>query len=153
MPRARKTQSGAQAMTTQQVPGQQYGKGVEQVALQNAMPAPQAPSVASPLPQRGPQPGSPTPAAGAVPPTAPSAASAPIDPMAAFAALKDKVGVLNGSTTRPMEPVTAGLSTGPGAGPEVLGLAKGSPLGDTLRRLSSELGDPMFAELARKARL
>lgn len=153
MPRARKTQSGAAAMSTQQIPGQQYGKGVEQVALQNAMPAPQAPSVASPLPQQGPSAGVPVPAGGAVPPTAPSAAPAPTDPTAAFAALRDRVGLLGQPTNRPDEPITAGLARGPGPGPEVLNMRQGSPLGTTLRNLASQLGDPYFAQIADRANL
>lgn len=142
MPRARKTQTGAPAMSVQQVPGQQYGKSIEQQRLQEAMPAPQAQPLA------------------AVPPAAPppiaassAAAPAPADPMAAAAAFRDRVGLFGPETARPNEPVTHGMVQGPGAGPEVLGAVMGSPLGNTLRTLSRQLGDPYFEQLAQKAKL
>lgn len=142
MPRARKTQTGAPAMSVESVPGQMYGKGVEQQRLQEAMPAPQA------QPMQAVPPAAPPP--GAVPT---SAAPAPADPMAAAAALRDRVGLLGPQTARPNEPVTHGMVQGPGAGPEVLGAVMGSPLGDTLRNLSRQLGDPFFEQLAQKAKL
>lgn len=142
MPRARKTQTGAPAMSVQNVPGQMYGKSVEQQRLQEAMPAPQAQPLAAVPPA-------------APPPVAaqPTAAPAPADPLAAAAALRDRVGLFGPQTARPNEPVMHGMVQGPGGGPEVLGAVMGSPLGDTLRKLSSTLGDPYFQELAQKARL
>ena len=149
MPRARKTQTGDKAMSIQQVPGQQYGAQTEQVALQRAMPAPQVSPAAGTIPT------SPTPPTDAASPpmAAPSAAPAPTDPMAAFAALRDRVGTLDAPTARPAEPITAGLASGPGPGPEVLQMQFGSPLGDTLRRLSDTLGDQFYAQLAQQAGL
>ena len=66
MPRARKTQTGATAMSVQQVPGQQYGVGVQQEELQRMMPAPQAQPMT------------------AVPPAAPPPAAARLMPVAAL---------------------------------------------------------------------
>jgi hypothetical protein len=60
-------------------------------------------------------------------------------------------GGLNAETARPNEPVTHGLSTGPGAGPEILGGPQ-SPAGDLMRRMSLETGNPMWAELAARTR-
>jgi hypothetical protein len=129
-------------MSVQQVPGQQYGVGVQQEQLQQMMPAPQAQPMTAAPPAAPPSAAAPE-----------SAAPAPADPMAAAAALRGRVGLLGPETERPNEPVTHGLVQGPGAGPEVLGAVMGSPLGDTLRKLSSTVGDPYFAQLAQKAKL
>lgn len=145
MPRKRMTQSGAPAMSIQQIPGQEYGAGVEQQALQRAMPSPQAQPVgAVAAPQ---SPSTPTATQSA------SAAPAPSDPMAAAAAFRGRADLFGPSTTRPDEPVTHGLSRGPGAGPEVMGGTMASPLGDTLRKLAAATGDSFFLDLAQKARL
>lgn len=145
MPRARKTLSGAKAMGVVDVPGQMYGKGVEQQKLQKAMPAPQAqlPKAVPPQPARQRQ------APVAAP--APTAKTPPRDPKDALAAMKGNLGLFTKPTSRPDEPVTAGLKSGPGPGPEVLGMHRINPVGDTLRALSRTIGDPYFAELARKA--
>lgn len=84
-----------------------------------------------------------------------TAPAAPYNHEAALAAASqyaDQTGILKGDTTRPNEPITAGLSRGPGPGPEALGLTNGSPTGDLFRRLSAATGDPFFADLAAKAR-
>lgn len=145
MPRARKTQSGAAAQPVTVVTGQPYGSGVQQAALQQAMPAPKATSLPA---QAGP-------AAMPVQQPAPAAAVNPaaVDPMVAAQALQGRTGLLTNPTARPMEPVTTGLTRGPGAGPEALTGPVGSPLGDTLRMLSNTLGDPYFQSLAQKANL
>lgn len=64
-------------------------------------------------------------------------------------------GLLGAPTMRPGEPVTHGLTSGPGAGPEVLGnMAPNlSQIGDFYRKLSAATGDPYFAELAQRANL
>lgn len=139
MPRARKTITGDPARANVPVAGQTYGAGVDQQQLETAMPTP----------------GAALPAA-APPPAAPTAAPAPAynheAALAAASQYADQTGILKGDTTRPNEPITAGLTRGPGPGPEALGLTRGSPTGDLLRRLSAATGDPSLAELAMKAR-
>lgn len=144
MPRGqRKTITGDPARANVPVAGQTYGNGVEQQQLEAAMPTPNAAPA--------------TPNSGAVTPnqaqTAPN--TAPYNHEAALAAASqyaDQTGILKGDTNRPNEPITAGLTRGPGPGPEALGLTRGSPTGDLLRRLSAATGDPSLAELAMKAR-
>lgn len=162
MPRNAKrhhTQSGAPAQPVAPVPGQQYGAGVEQAALQRAMPAPQArgaAAVAAPAPSQstaGSIPQQPMADAGAV--AAPTQASDQDRYLAAMQAaqqLRGSTGLLSGGTTRPNEPITAGLSRGPGPGPEALGMRGGSPTGDFFRKLSAATNDPYFAQLAQRAR-
>ena len=147
MPRARKTQSGKPAMSVNQIPGQQYGKGVEQTRLQQAMPAPrdQTAAVAARAARASAQP--------ATPPMQGRGSPAPADAMEAARALRERVGLLPRPTQRPAEPVTAGLSSGPGAGPEVLGMAFRSPLGEMMRSIARQSGDPFLADLADRANL
>ena len=148
MPRQRKTQTGAAAQPIDAVAGQMYGKGVEQQQLQETVPAPQVtnPAVGSP-----PQPAPTTTPAPAPSPYQP--APGPVDAMAAAAEMRNNVGLLNAPTQRPGEPVTTGLPSGLGAGPEALGMVTRSPLGETMRNLSNALGDPVFADLANRANI
>lgn len=149
MPRARKTMSGQAGQAARPVTGQQYGKGVEQRQLQQAMPAPKGGTPATQIAstaaqaalqqQRQPQ------------QTAPQQQTP--DLMALAAQMRDATGILTKGTDRPNEPVTTGLASGPGAGPEILGTTMRSPLGDTLRMLSRVSGDAFFSQLADKARL
>lgn len=149
MPRkAKRTQSGQPAQAVSPVAGQMYGAGVEQARLQAAMPAPNlrsAPGVSSPQ------------ATPAVAPTAPAAPSGPSEAerfraaVQAAQALQGQTGLFREATTKPDEPLTAGLSVGPGPGPEVLGTRFGNPTAATLYRLTQITGDPLFAELARRA--
>jgi len=143
MPRTAKrnqTMSGAPAQPISATPGQMYGAGVDQMELQRAMPAPnlaQGP-VAQPV---APAP-APAPAQAAAPPPS-------FDQVLAQAqGMRDQTGLLSLPTMRPDEPVTAGLSRGPGGGPEMLQMQRGTPAGDALRRLSNATGDPYFANLA-----
>jgi hypothetical protein len=46
--------------------------------------------------------------------------------------------------------LTAGLKSGPGPGPEILGPSSPSPLGQTLQMLATATGDPVFLQLARQ---
>jgi hypothetical protein len=84
--------------------GQPYGVRAEQVAAQRAIPMarPQTDSVGAP-------------AQGGAAPPATQRASAPSGPLAG------QVVPLDAPSARPGEPITAGLSVGAGAGPEVLG--------------------------------
>lgn len=144
MPRARKTQSGAPAMAMASIPGQQYGAGVEQQALQKAMPAPksQTPQVVARAAAQQ---------AAASQGQQPAGGAAPLAQLAAQ--LKGRVGIMGAPTARPEEPVTQGLSRGLGAGPEVLGMRMKSPLGEMMRAVARQTGDPMLAMLADKANL
>jgi hypothetical protein len=91
------------------VPGQTYGDAGQQIAAQQAVPLPQQ---------------APPPAAGQGSPGVPGGPSgAPLTPIGA-------------PTQRPGEPLTTGIPTGPGAGPEALGPMPGqtSPV-DEVRAL------------------
>lgn len=139
MPRRRKTQTGADAQDIWSVPGRRYGEGVELQALQQSAPAPQVPQPGA---------GAPTPTAAS---PAPVAAPAPVDVGALLSAAP--LGLLSTGTQRPDEPVTAGLSTGPGPGPGMLSTTVSTPLGRTLRMLAERTGDRVFQELLDRARL
>lgn len=56
---------------------------------------------------------------------------------------------LTGPSQRPLEPLTAGMATGPGPGPEVL--RTGDRVARTYKLLSELTGDAAFAELYEKA--
>jgi hypothetical protein len=58
-----------------------------------------------------------------------------------------------GGTQLPNQPVTAGLSSGPGAGPEVLNMRASTQMRRMLDELSRRSGDPYFTQLADRARL
>jgi hypothetical protein len=90
-------------VTPQAATGQQYGRRAEQMAAQRAMPI--APPPTDAVPTASP-PGA-TPATQGL-----SALSGP---------LAGQVVPLDAPSTRPGEPITAGLPVGAGAGPEVLG--------------------------------
>lgn len=137
MPRtAKRTQTGVSAQPSAAIPGQTYGVGPEQQALQEAMPAPDVRAQPPSLPA--------SPAAPALP------AQPPADPMAIARAMQLDGGLLTPGTARPAEPITHGLSTGPGAGPEVLGTRRTNATGDTLRMLTARTGDPQWEQLARR---
>jgi hypothetical protein len=57
---------------------------------------------------------------------------------------------LNAPSTRPNEPVTHGLSVGPGGGPEVLAQSRG--LSDVLARAVAESGNEVLAAMLDNAR-
>lgn len=88
-----------------------------------------------------------------IPLPGPPAPAPPADPIAAAQAWNPTQGAtpFDAPTTRKWEPVTAGLNTGPGAGPEALGrLAPGSTtmVANTLQALAARTGDPDLAALA-----
>jgi hypothetical protein len=59
---------------------------------------------------------------------------------------------LGSPSTRPTEPLTAGLPFGPGPGPEILGRIPGAPTAAaTFARLAAIDNDPELAELSRVA--
>lgn len=138
--RAKQTYGGAPAQAKSPIPGQTYGKGVEQDRLERAMPTPQLRTVPDPS-------AAPTMAPAQVPAADPYETA-----LAAAASMRGQTGLLAQPSARPMEPLTAGLSTGPGPGPEALGANMGTPAGDLLRRVAAETGMPYFAHLADRAR-
>jgi hypothetical protein len=122
-------------MPIQTVSNQPYGQGVEQAALQRAMPAPNM--------QAGPAPAQAEPAAPAM----------PEDPMAAAAAMPTNTGLLIAPDDQPDIPFTNGLAVGPGAGPEALGLRRGSNINQMLAHLAQSTGDSMFSDIAARFRV
>lgn len=152
MPRQRKTMSGAKAQPLSTTPAAYYGQGVENRQMQRAMPAPQATRPAArPQPAGRTQPAQPAPQT-PQPQQAPPAPPAPDFGalLAAAGGLKNHTGLLTAETLRPNEPITAGLTRGPGPGPKALTQRTGTPSGDLFRRLTELTGDASFAELARK---
>lgn len=143
MPRKRMTQSGDDAQNIGSVPGQRYGEGVQQQAMQQAMPAPDR--MADPM------------AAATV--GDPAAVDAPVappgmDPAAVMQFLAQNNPNMLANTQNPDQPVTAGLPLGPGAGPESLKIMQSStPLARMLTTLSDQTGDPTFRRLAERAGL
>lgn len=146
MPRGvrKMTQSGAPGQKVESVPGQRYGEGVEQQAMQQAMPAPDVAGMPAPS---APSSVGPPPAGDPQRPTA--------DPAAIQQFLQaHKPGLLSSGTQRPDESIMTGLGMGPGAGPESLAMSAGNtPLARTLQRLSMDTGNPMFSRLAERAGL
>lgn len=175
MPRkAKRTLSGERPQPVSPVAGQMYGAGVEQAALQQAMPMPAIqPAGDGKAVPTDPNLGAAvatgraigTGAGMAGPPAGPGTGGGGGGPgarvmsdqeryqamMQAAQAMKGRAGLLKAGTGRPNEPVTAGLSTGPGGGPEMMQMQFGSATGNTLRRLSQVTGDPYFRNLAAKA--
>jgi len=142
VPRKQKTISGDPAQKVASVPGQRYGEGVEQQQMQQAMPAPKAAADVGAPPVSG---SSPVVAAPVKQPPSPEA-------LQAFLAANNP-NLLSG-TQLPDEPVTAGLTTGPGPGPEALSLGVNTtPIARTLRQISAATGNPKWARLADKANL
>lgn len=105
-------------------PNQPYGQAGQQLNSQRAVPM-GTPAVAPPPPQPGP------------PGTAPGPQGPPpVTP--------DQVTALHAPTQRPDEPVTAGLATGPGAGPDAVSMG---PL-PTAPQNTPRTGRDMLASLA-----
>lgn len=138
MPRTRQTLSGHPGQPVPEIPNQMYGASGEQQQLAKQMPSPDAHVPVA------------TVATGtAVGPVVPRPGEMHASALDAAAGIR--AGVLRQPTASPREPVTAGLSIGPGPGPEMMPVAPTSPVGEQLRRLSIDTGNPMWAELARRA--
>jgi len=90
------------ALPASVVPSKSYGQRAEELAMQK-----QVPMANAPLPQGAPA------ATGGPPAAAPGAGAQP--PLA-----PGELPPLDGPTNRPAEPLTHGLPSGPGGGPEVL---------------------------------
>lgn len=165
MPRKQKrTITGQPAQPLGAVPGQMYGMGVEQQRLQEALPAPQARiEVAQPVSAgQGVVGGAGVGAdmgdgeagdiaGGAM--SAPSREEQYMQAMQAAQQMRGAAGILTRPTDMPDVPVTNGISSGPGAGPEILSRRQGTPTGRRLRELTQLTGDPIFQQLAERARL
>jgi hypothetical protein len=139
MPRAKKTMTGEQGQAAQQFKGQTYGEGVQQKELQQTMPSPQlkqntpmpTPQTQEPISQTS------TPQ--------PQQAQVPVTEM-----LKGMGGSLLAPDDNPALPITDGLASGAGRGPE----AMQRPINKTgilMRQLALQTGDSIFAQLAQKA--
>jgi hypothetical protein len=118
--------------------GMGYGAHKETIQAQQAIPLPAAPPPAG----APPAPGGPAPGPGGNDRLAQALALAK--------AMPAPNGGLAGPTSRPNEPVTSGLPSGPGAGPEALAIAQPS-VGKVFERLAYATGDPDMAILAQIA--
>lgn len=144
MPRKRQTRTGEDAQNIKSVPGVRYGEGVEQQAMQRAMPAPD--SAGAPIAAAAPMPESMPIPPGAVP-TAP-------DPAMVSQYLSQNAPNLFAGTQRPDEPITAGLASGPGPGPDSLALNRNqTPLSRYLQNLAAETGNSKWDRLREQANI
>lgn len=157
MPRKQKqrTISGAPPQARPPVAGQTYGKGAEQQRLDQALPMPNRVqpdphqnAVGAGVAQRA-QLG------GLIARDTGEAMAATAQQGANIAGIARGLisdgGSLTHPTNRPNEPITAGLSRGPGPGPEALGVVQGTPTGDLMRRIAAATGDSFFVDLANRA--
>lgn len=139
MPRARKTMAGGQGQPAVAFTGQTYGEGKKQEELQRAMPAPKVEQ--STAPSRSPEPVD-------VPVEDEMPARQRMSPEQAMQFISGQGGLLTAPDDKPNVPVTDGLPTGPGRGTEAL---RGtSQMGNILRRLGMQTGDPTFMQIAAK---
>lgn len=161
MPRAKnkgnpqhRTATGEPAQRIASVPGQRYGEGVQMQQLQQTMPAPQVVQPATVPPGGGGGAAAPSaPVAAAPAPTAGAPAPAsPPDLLAIAQEMRGRAGLLTAPTARPNEPITAGLPSGPGPGPEALLMRRGSPTADVLTRLAQDTGDSYLLDLLSRSR-
>lgn len=140
MPRAKKTAQGSPGQPVQAFAGQTYGEGERQEELQRSMPAPNVEEVSAPRP---------TPVQSQeVSETGQPQQRSRTSFTDVTAALQGMGGILRAPDDKPTVPITDGLPTGPGRGPEAL--QRSTQLGNTLRRLAMQTNDPIFAELASK---
>lgn len=124
--------------------GLPYGEHQALVAAQQAVPLP----ATAPVPT-APTPGVPAPGTPQAPPMDPAAA---LQMAAQSMRSPDERPGLFSPSRRPSEPVTAGLPSGPGAGPEALGNNAGAQMADLFARIAQANGDPALARLAELAR-
>lgn len=139
MPRAKKTIAGGQGQAAEPFKGQTYGEGVQQQQLQQTMPTPQLKTNTAPTtPSQEPQ-------VNATPSAQPQQPQVPVTEM-----LKGMGGSLFAPDDKPNVPITDGLPSGAGRGPEALQ----RPINKTgilMRQLALQTGDNIFAQLAQKA--
>jgi hypothetical protein len=139
MPRAKKTRSGDPAQKVESVAGQRYGEGVAQQQMQQAMPAPNR--AAAPMP------GSNVVTAGTQP------AAPPRDMAAVQQMLQQLPTNMMRRPTQNARPVTHGLPTGPGAGPEVLQRFQSRvPALQVYEALARVSDDPLYKDILARFR-
>lgn len=131
--------------------GQSYGERGEQVAAQKVIPLPRAANAGPPAPAQ--PPGSQQ--APAMPPG--GGGGQPVDAMqSAVQAARDfnpGITPLTAASQRPGEPVQAGLSMGPGGGPEIFDQpSRAMASADILTQMAQSTGDDRFMELAARIR-
>ena len=114
-------------------PNQVYGQGVAQQQALKAVPLPASGT---------------TPPGAAAPPPAPPAPGAP--PAGPAPVLPGGLGPIDRPSERPNEPLTAGLSSGPGPGPEALGQST-NPTANMLRGIYSKYPSPGLLALIQEA--
>lgn len=137
MPRTRQYQA------PQAPNSQSYGQKNDQLQAQREMPLPQ---VDNKIPSGG---------AAAVSPPAPSGgAPAPqLDIMQLAREYDPGITPLNAPTNRPGEPVTAGMSLGPGPGPEIFQApGRQARAAETLQMMARISGDDFFLQMAERIR-
>ena len=131
MPRKAKAQRTDLNATKVTVPGQDYGKQVEQQRAMQSVPMANAFQQSAALQK--------------------AAASADVQSSPATQVQEPSapLTMLHEPTQRPMEPLTHGLPVGPGAGPEALGQTPLSPLAQTLNSIAnSPYATPDLLQLA-----
>lgn len=142
MPRTRKTPTGAPAQPVQAIPGQQYGRGVQQEAMQRAMPTPSVP------PTQAPQGSAVEPQAAGEPAQVPS--RQPVDPAQIAELLRGVGGLLKRPDDRP-EISFAKTLDNPEAAFQAGVMPTVNRTGEIMRDLTRRTGDSTFADLAAKA--
>lgn len=142
MPRAKKTISGAPAQAVKSVPGQRYGEGVQQAAMQQAMPAPNVRQAAPPQP---------APTQQAMPTAQPAPQAMPQQPVDVGGFLQQLPKNLLGQNGN--GPVTAGLPFGPGSNsiPSLRTPLNGLNV-DMLQRMYDITGNPRIRALLERAK-
>ena len=152
MPRAKKTLAGGQGQASQVIKGQTYGEGVQQQALQATMPAPQANTgVRVPTAQLSTQTQQSAP--NVVTGSTSTQQSQGPDMGALMAQLKGMGGLLRAPDDQPNTPFTSGLPSGPQTNSMTSTMPFINRTGQLMRDLSAQTGDPIFANLAAKARM
>lgn len=144
MPRKRKTMSGADAQNIPSTAGVRYGEGDDMQELQQGLPSPNTAGTVG--------------AGGTVPaPQAPQGEPVlpgqPPDPALVQQFLsQNQPALFKQGTQQPDVPLTDGLASGPGRGPEAMALDR-TPTSRFLRQLASDTGNPKWRRLAERAGL
>lgn len=146
MPRAKKTMSGVPGQKVEPIKGQTYGDGVRQENLQRAMPAPNARQTMASTVAQAPAPAQPQAESQAEP------APAPRQPMD-INMLQERLAGIGGQLTRPDDQPTVPFNRNLDNPLSTPGKPYINRTGQIMRDLSMRTGDPIFAELAAKARL
>lgn len=165
MPRSAPRPKDSTKQIPQTMAGQAYGVAGEQQAALQAVPIPSPGGTTGGVPAAaGPPPPAPTPGGGpGGPPPDPNAMAdqafgLPAGATGAASGMAMPGVSLTAPTSRPDEPVTAGLPLGPGAGPEALSLLNPAtrpptPVSRVLSTLAAAAGNnPYLSQMAQEAR-